>query len=95
MDSDDVFLNLPMGENDAGAKTIGEYFRALLVTLWTEAEGFSGKRPFGNSSWQYDVYAALIRGGAIKGKFDADGYVDDIDTKAADKFIIGLLKGRF
>ena len=53
-------LDLPMHKNDANAKNIREYFYILLSKLWAEAEGFSGKRPFGNGSWQYDVYVDTI-----------------------------------
>jgi|SRR5688572_24111405 len=63
-------LALPMEENDSGADNIGGYLRELLLTLWQEGEGFSGKRPFGNSSWEWDLWRALVKGGAIKGKFD-------------------------
>ncbi len=39
--------------------SVREYFKALLSVLWDEEEGFSGKRPFGNSGWQSDVGNAL------------------------------------
>ena len=58
-------LDLPMGENDAKAATIREYLVALLAAVWEREESFSGKRPFGNSSWKYEVYAALGAGGVI------------------------------
>ncbi len=57
-------LALPMGPNDAGVDTVRDYLKALLLRVWTEEEGFSGKRPFGNSGWKNEVYDALIRGGA-------------------------------
>jgi len=68
--------------------TIKEYFKALLKTLWMENECFSGKRPFGNSGWDYDVYACLIKHGAISGSLDEDGYVKEFDTDQADKFVL-------
>ena len=70
-----------------GEITLREYFKNLLTTLWEEAEGFSGKRPFGNSGWQYDVYKALIKNDLIPGILDEYGFVEDIDTKKADDFI--------
>ena len=79
-------LDLPMEENDADAETIRDYLKALLTTLWREEEGFSGKRPFGNSSWQWDVYRALVRGGAIKGKIEDNNLVEH-DQDAGDKLI--------
>ena len=53
-------LELPMSSNDARAKTIKDYLIRLLLTVWDEGERFSGKRPFGNSGWEYDLYNALI-----------------------------------
>lgn len=42
-------LEIEMGENDADASTIKSYLLSLLTELWSKGEGFSGKRPFGNS----------------------------------------------
>lgn len=80
-------LNAPMQPNDAGASTIREYLIALLSALWAEGEGFSGKRPFGNSGWEYDVYLALVNAGLIKGSIDAEGCLDSCDDRAADLLI--------
>lgn len=80
-----------MEKNDANAATIGQYFVALLNTLWTEQEGFSGKRPFGNSGWYSDVDKALIRADAIWGEFDEEGYIEDYDTPAATEIISSVL----
>lgn len=71
--------------------TIREYLKALLETLWIEDEGFSGKRPLGNSGWKYQIYAALIKYGFIPGDLDEDGYVDNVDTKTADEFVLKLI----
>ena len=87
--------SIPMGENDANAATIGEYFKKLLLTLWEEQEGFSGKRPFGNSGWDYDIYAALIKAGAIPGKLDDDGYVDEVDYSKADAAVKSIIESIF
>jgi hypothetical protein len=80
-------LALPMTENDAGAKTIREYLIRLLWEIWTEGEGFSGKHPFGNSGWQYDVYKTLLDAGVIVGKLDEDGYIEEVDTARGDVLI--------
>lgn len=81
-------LELPMAENDAKAKTVRDYLKALLSTLWTEDEGFSGKRPFGNSGWKYDLYAPLVKAGAVVGKLDANGYVEECAQADADDLIL-------
>lgn len=80
------------GENDSGEPTVRGYLVALLRTLWHEGEGFSGKRPFGNSSWEYDLYVPLIKAGLIRGKLDEDGYIDGVDDKAGDKLIAAAIE---
>lgn len=51
--------------------TISDYLKELLYTLISEGEGFSGKRPFGNSGWECDLASALVFGGAIKGEIES------------------------
>lgn len=84
-------LALPMRGNDIDAKTVGDYLRALLKTLWREGEGFSGKRPFGNSGWDFAIKEALIRGGAVQGSLDDDGFVVTVDDAAVDQIIIAAI----
>lgn len=85
-------LEIPMDQNDIDARTVGEYLRCLLTTVWEEGEGFSGKRPFGNSDWKWDVYAALVKAGVVGGALDEDGYLDDdLDTDAADRVIYAAI----
>lgn len=72
-------LDVRMGDNDAGADTIREYLTALLIALWSGGEGFSGKRPFGNSGWDWDLISALAKAGHIVAMFDEDGYLDRLD----------------
>ena len=50
---------------DGDTLTIKEYLHKLLSTLWDEGESFNGKRPFGNSGWEYDIYTALVKCGAV------------------------------
>lgn len=82
-------LDLPMQQNDADAKTVRDYLKALLSRLWEQEESFSGKRPFGNSGWKADVEAALVRAGAVAGNLDSDGYVDSGDC---DKLIAAAIE---
>jgi hypothetical protein len=39
--------------------TIKDYLKELLLRLWNECEGFSSKRPFGNSGWEWDLVAVV------------------------------------
>lgn len=80
-------LAVPMEGNDATAETVREYFVVLLATLWREQEGFSGKRPFGNSGWEFDLYRALMDAGLIAGSLDAWGGIEQVDAAGADRLI--------
>jgi hypothetical protein len=75
-----------------GEVTIREYLYQLLNTLWEEGDGFSGKRPFGNSGWEFDLFAALIKAGAIDGSLDEEGYVNNCDRKKGEQVVSDLIK---
>lgn len=85
-------LDLPMRQNDADAATIRDYLIRLLVRLWAEGDGFSSKRPFGNSDWQWVVYEHLIVAGWVDGALDELGYIDRVDVPAADALIDSAIK---
>lgn len=61
--------------SDAGDNlTVRDYLRVLLSRLWDEQEGFSGKRPFGNSGWEYDLLTPLAKAGFVDlGPLSDDG----------------------
>lgn len=80
--------NIPIISDDVDeGTTLKEYLILLLDTLWYEDESFSGKRPFGNSGWQYEVYASLIRAGVIEGTLDEYGYIIDFNESKASKLV--------
>jgi len=80
-------LDIPMQPNDAEAETIREYLKNLLIEVWAEVEEFSGKRPFGNSGWENELYLALTNAEAIDATFDKDGYLKEFDKLLADELI--------
>jgi hypothetical protein len=84
-------LDLPLGENDANAATVRHYFKAQLRKLWTEREGFSGKRPFGNSGWEYDLDAALVGAGKVAGTIDEYGDCDVDDRDAVEPLVLSAI----
>jgi hypothetical protein len=85
-------LDLRFDCSDIGREmSIREYLVELLSTLWKEGEDFSGKRPFGNSGWEYDLYAPLIKHGALSGELDPDGYIDQVDDVAGHAIVLGLI----
>jgi hypothetical protein len=80
--------------------TVREFLHKLLEEVWLGKESFSGKRPFGNSGWEYPLYDTLVRDGFIEGKseiidegtkYEQVEYFD-YDRKAADAYIHGLIK---
>lgn len=75
--------------------TFRQYFTTLLMTLWEEGEGFSGKRPFGNSGWEYDLFIGLCQAGLIKHEVDMEDteYPEYYyDSGEAHAFVEGMLK---
>lgn len=86
-------LNLEFYSNDLDETlTIKEFFKRLLLRLWEEQDCFSGKRPFGNSGWYYDIIICLIHNKIIKGTTDLDGYLEDYDKDEAFNLIEELIK---
>lgn len=73
--------------------TIKQYFKRLLSTLWEERDEFSGKRPLGNSDWEYDLYVCLIENNVIEGNIDKHGEIDDnFDYAKADEIIKNVIQ---
>lgn len=77
-------LALSMGENDADAETIGQYIMVLGAQLFKEQDCFSGKRPFGNSGWTYEVYEVLVKARVIDGEYYDDGDLKSLDEDQAE-----------
>lgn len=78
--------------SDAGDDlTIREYLRMLLMAVWDEGEEFSGKRPFGNSDWENDIYAPLVKSGFIAGTVDQYGCAIFNDIKGARAYVQDLI----
>jgi hypothetical protein len=84
-------LDLDLGPNDSGERTVRGYLLRLLRDVWTEGEGFDGKRPFGNSSWDYDIKVPMLKAGLVSGRLDSDGYVEQLDDAAADALILAAI----
>lgn len=80
-------LDLTVDDNTLGPMKLGDFLCKLVQTLREEGEGFSGKRPFGNSGWRHGVYAALVKAKVIDGKFDEDDYLTKYDREAGDRII--------
>lgn len=92
--SNKEILELKFFSNDLDVElTIKEYLKKLLYKVWEEAECFSGKRPFGNSGWQYEMAKCLIVKKVISGELDEDDeYVEDVNFKDVDKVMLECIK---
>lgn len=79
-------------DSDAGDDlSVREWLCDLLLTVWNEGESFSGKRPWGNSGWEYDIYTPLVKAGFIDGTVDEDGFADVKDVNLAAAFVSDLI----
>lgn len=83
-------LELEM-ESDIGKSTIRQYLHALLAAVWEKDEGFSGKRPFGNSGWKWHVYEPLVKHGLIPGVKEDDRYRPS-NRDEADAYVSKLIR---
>lgn len=81
-------LDMVFTANDRDQKmTYRAYFNDLLTQVFSESESFSGKRPFGNSGWDFSLICGLVEIGAVAGDYD-DG-PDDEDE--ANKFVFKMI----
>ena len=72
--------------------TLVGYLKLILTAVWEENEQFSGKRPLGNSGWQYDVYKAFIKAELIEGKLDEDGCVEECNDREGDELVLAVIQ---
>lgn len=86
-------LNLKFRSQDLYTEiSIRDYFKKQLSTLWMEGERFSGKRPFGNSGWDYEVYTCLIKNGVLPGHLDEDGWIEEFDENEGQILVQKLIQ---
>lgn len=83
-------------DSDAGDNiTVRDYLRILLETLWDEKEGFSGKRPFGNSDWEFNLYEPLMEAGFLDAYEDEQGRFLRNELDAAHLYVRSLIRAAF
>lgn len=73
--------------------TIRQWLGELLSRVWIEKDEFSGKRAFGNSDWEYEIYNVLIQEGVVAGMVGVFGDIEISFTERdkADKIILQLI----
>jgi hypothetical protein len=84
-------LQLPMGQNCAGAATVGDYLKGLLSDLWQLGDGLGAKYPSGKLSWWRDVYTALAKAGAMAATFSSDGALETYSPAEAERLVRGAI----
>jgi hypothetical protein len=70
--------------NEAGAATVREYLTAILAQTVFEDPP---KRMWGTSDWLFQAFAALVKAELVRGTFDEDGYLDELDTAGAEALL--------
>lgn len=90
MNYDDI-LDYQYSFEDAGVTCLRDYFYEILTTLWIRGEGFSSKRAFGDSDWQWQAYYCLAEAGAIKADFDSDWEEWEFSEEEAEKKVLDLI----
>lgn len=84
-------LALPLGANDAEARTVRDFLTSLLFKVWYEEDNFSGKRAFGSGGWKNAVYRAFMDAGWVDGTFDEDGGIEIVDHEACELLIFSAI----
>lgn len=83
----DMVLAVKMQPNDADAETIRDYLVSLVARVWNYQDEFNGKKPFGSSAWDWDLYEALVRADFIFGLIEDGDYISEFDREAGDACI--------
>jgi hypothetical protein len=91
----DKALDLRFNHHDLGDVSLREFYCNLLLKLWEDPYGFSGKKPYGNSGWDEPVYAALIKAGVMSGEFDSEGYIKRCDFDEGSEFVSKMIAHAF
>jgi len=71
--------------------TLRNYFKTLLRTLWNESDGFSGKRPLGNSGWETQLAMDMIEADLLEGEYNEPWDRDDYDEVRFNNMIRGCI----
>lgn len=88
-----AILDLELGRfHDAQGSTIRDYMKEMLTALISEGEGFSGKRPLGNSDWLAQLALPLIEAGIIAGVVE-DHCAEDFDWTEVEQVLIVAIQG--
>lgn len=74
--------------NGNDPRTVRNYLKDLIKQLWLQGSDFSSKRPFGDSSWQQDVYLAMVKESIIDGEIDTDDELVSFDVFKSDELIL-------
>ena len=93
-------LDLEFFTYDLNTKiTIRNYLKELLIGLWDRKDGFSGKRPFGDSGWDYAIGDCLAKNNIIESSIEGEDYfvysMNDVDKLMIDELIPIIFNHRY
>ena len=69
--------------NDRQSNAVVSFFLKAMIELWNQGEGFTGKRPLGNSGWKEDLIADACEDWKVSGK-DAEKRIGEV--------LLGMIK---
>ena len=75
--------------------TLKSFLKSCLLRFWKEGECFSGKRPLGDSGYDYEIYEALAKDGLIEADYDKDGDLVDLDEQAGYEYVKKFIQENF
>jgi len=84
-------LDLEVEPHGSPKTTIRKYLHKLLSMVWEHRECFDGKRPFGMSDWEYDLYMPLVKAGYVRGSKKKGDDVVNVDTREGKKFVSDII----
>lgn len=80
---------------DVGGRPFRAMLKDLLTMVLLQGEEFDGKRPWGDSGWEWDIYNAMVVNGFVRGVVDEYGDVDGVDITECDELIMRCVEEIF
>lgn len=80
---------------DVEGTSLRVMLKDLLTMVLLQGEEFSGKRPWGDSGWEFDIYRAMVLNGFIKGAVDEYGDIYNYSLAEGDELLMRCVEEIF
>lgn len=80
---------------DVEGTSLRVMLKDLLTMVLLQGEQFDGKRPWGDSGWEFDIYRAMVLNGFIKGTVDEYGDIYNYSVAECDELILRCVEEIF